>query len=190
VRLKEIFIQEKPAIFLLGVNSMSSFKFFLIGSGIVSLLALGSCSSNPTSSSTPAPAQTTTATTATKTEAATSPSSEAKTETQEHGKPKQGGQVVESGAYHLELVPEKEESGVHLDFFLQKGDNHEVIADAKVKAQVKLPDGTQKSLDLAYDASGKHYTILLPTKATGEYQVAILSDIKGERVNGRFSFKL
>jgi hypothetical protein len=169
---------------------MSSFKLFLIGSGIASLLTLGACSSNPTNSSTPAPAQTT-ATTATKsTASATSPSPEAKTETQEHGKPKQGGQVIESGAYHLELVPEKEESGVHLDFFLQKGDNHEAIADAKVKAQVKLPDGTQKSLDLAYDASGKHYTILLPTKASGEYQVAVLSDIKGERVNGRFSFKL
>jgi hypothetical protein len=168
---------------------MSSFKFFLIGSGIASLLTLGACSSNPTSSSTPAPAQT--AITATKpTEAATSPSPEAKTESQEKGKPKQGGQVVESGAYHLELVPEKEESGIHLDFFLQKGDNHEAISDAKVKAQVKLPDGTQKSLDLKYDASGKHYTILLPTKAIGEYQVAILSDIKGERVNGRFSFKL
>jgi hypothetical protein len=170
---------------------MSSFKLFVIGSGIASLLTLGACSSNPTSSSTPAPAQTTTATTATKpTESATSPSPEAKTESTEHGKPKQGGQVIESGAYHLELVPEKEESGVHLDFFLQKGDNHEAIADAKVKAQVKLPDGTQKSLDLAYDAAGKHYTVLLPAKATGEYQVAILSDIKGERVNGRFSFKL
>lgn len=172
---------------------MSSFKLFLIGSGISGLLALGACSSgNQTSSSTPAPAETIApTTTATKpTETATSPSPEAKTETQEHGNPKQGGQVIESGAYHLELVPEKEESGVHLDFFLQKGDNHEAIADAKVKAQVKLPDGTQKSLDLAYDSSGKHYTILLPTKAIGEYRVAILSDIKGKRVNGRFSFKL
>ena len=169
---------------------MPSFKLFVIGSGIVGLLALGACSSgNKTSGSTPAPAETTAP--ATKpTEAAISPSPEAKTESQEQGKSKQGAQVVESGVYHLELVPEKEESGVHLDFFLQKGDNHEAIADAKVKAQVKLPDGTQKSLDLEYDASGKHYTILLPTKVPGEYQVAILSDIKGERVNGRFSFKL
>jgi hypothetical protein len=167
---------------------MSSFKLLAIGSGIASLLTLSACSSNLTSSSTPAPTQ---ATSATKpSEPATSPSPEVKTESQEHGKPKQGGQVIESGAYHLELVTEKEESGIHLDFFLQKGDNHEAIADAKVKAQVKLPDGTQKSLDLEYDVSGKHYTILLPTKAAGEYQVAILSDIKGERVNGRFSFKL
>ncbi|WP_019501333.1 hypothetical protein [Pseudanabaena sp. PCC 6802] len=173
---------------------MPSFKLFIIGSGIVGLLALGACSSgNQTSSSTPTSVETTApTTTATKpTEAATSSSPDpAKTESQEQGKPKQGGQVVESGAYHLELVTGKEESGVHLDFFLQKGDNHEAIADAKVKAQVKLPDGTQKSLDLEYDASGKHYTILLPTKVPGEYQVAILSDIKGERVNGRFSFKL
>jgi hypothetical protein len=166
---------------------MSSFKLFIIGSGIVSLLALGACSSgNQTSSSTPVPVQTTTQTTTPA--PVTSRSPETKTESSERGKPQQGGQVVESGAYHLELVTLQEESGVHLDFFLQKGDNHEAIANAKVKAQVKLPDGTLRSLDLTYDAAGKHYAVLLPTQVPGEYQVAILSDIKGERINGRFSF--
>ncbi len=166
---------------------MSSFKLFAIGSGIVSLLALSACGSNPTNSSSPDPTQ---KATATKPVSEISPSPKAKTESQVQGKPNQGGQVVESGAYHLELVTLPEENGVHLDFFLQKGDNHEAIPDAKVKAQVKFPDGTQKALDLEYDASGKHYAILLPTKVPGEYQVAILSDIKGERVNGRFNFKL
>jgi len=102
---------------------------------------------------------------------------------------KKGGQVIESGIYHLELVPEPEENSIHLDFFLQKSDNHEAIPDAKVTAQVQMPDGTQKNLDLKYDAPEKHYTVMLPSKATGEYKVAVLSDIKGEKVNGRFSFK-
>jgi len=102
---------------------------------------------------------------------------------------KQGGQVIESGIYHLELVPEKEENSTHLDFFLQKSDNHEAITDAKVIAQVQMPDGTQKSLDLLYDSAGKHYAAVLSSRASGEYKVAVLSDIKGEKVNGRFSFK-
>ncbi len=100
----------------------------------------------------------------------------------------QGGQVIESGPYHLEFVPGAEASGTHLDFFLQKGDSHEPIPDAKVTAQVQLPDGTEQSLDMSYDASGKHYTVLLPSTAAGEYKVAVLSDIGGEKVNGRFTF--
>lgn len=100
----------------------------------------------------------------------------------------EGGQVVESGPYHLELVPEPEANGIHLDFFLQKGDTHEPIADAKVMAQVQSPDGTQESLEMTYDSDGKHYTAMLPATASGNYSVAILSDIGGEKVNGRFTF--
>ena len=99
-----------------------------------------------------------------------------------------GGQVVEVGEYHLELVPEVEAEGTHMDLYLQKGDSHEAIPDAQVTAQVDLPDGTQQSLDMKYDAEGKHYTALLPSSAAGEYKVAVLSDINGEKVNGRFSF--
>lgn len=101
----------------------------------------------------------------------------------------QGGQVIESGQYHLEFVPEKEATETHIDFFLQKGDNHEPIPNAKVTAQVQLPDGSQKSLSMKYDAIDKHYTVILPGNAAGEYKVAILSDISGEKVNGRFGFK-
>ncbi|MGB3786726.1 MAG: hypothetical protein WA949_01860 [Phormidesmis sp.] len=100
----------------------------------------------------------------------------------------QGGQVVEVGKYHLELVPEMEADGTHVDLYLQQGDSHEAIPDAQVTAQVELPDGTQQSLDMDYDAEGEHYAALLPSDAAGEYKVAILSDINGEKVNGRFSF--
>lgn len=158
---------------------MRSLKFSIIVPGIISLLALGACNSGTPTSSTPSPAQTT----ATKTTESASPSSSPSPSA------KQGGQVIESGAYHLELVTAKEEGGLHIDFFLQKGDNHEAVADAKVTAQVQFPDGTQKSLDLVYDAAEKHYTAMLDSKAAGEYKVAILTDIKGEKVNGRFSFK-
>jgi hypothetical protein len=89
----------------------------------------------------------------------------------------------------LEFVAGKEEGSTHLDFFLFKGDNHEPVSDAKVTAQVQFPDGTQKFFDLAYDAPEKHYHIKLDGKTAGEYKVVILTDIKGKKVNGRFSFE-
>ena len=58
--------------------------------------------------------------------------------------------MIESGSYHLEFVSEPESNGTHMDFYLQKGDNHEAISNAKVTAQVQLPDGTQKSLPLTF----------------------------------------
>ncbi|NEN98244.1 MAG: hypothetical protein F6K50_22820 [Moorea sp. SIO3I7] len=101
----------------------------------------------------------------------------------------QGGQVIESGSYHLELLPIVEKQGIHLDFFLQKGEEHKSVSNAKVKAQIQLPNGEQKNLDFSYDKAGKHYAAFLPGKATGEYKVVIQTDINGKKVNGRFSFK-
>lgn len=103
--------------------------------------------------------------------------------------PQKGGQVVESGPYHLELIALKEAKGAHLDFYLQKGDNHETIPNAKVIAQIQLPDGSQKTLSLPYDAPGEHYAALLPATAIGEYQVKVTADIQGKKVDGRFNFK-
>ncbi|MBW4536363.1 MAG: hypothetical protein KME09_20715 [Pleurocapsa minor HA4230-MV1] len=100
-----------------------------------------------------------------------------------------GGQVVESGPYHLEFVPEKESNGTHLDLYLQKGDTHEAIPNAKVTALVQSPDGKQQSLNLTYDAEEKHYTVLFPGTTIGQYQVKITADASGENVNGRFSFQ-
>ncbi len=158
---------------------MKSSKSFSIVSVSLGLLLLSACSGNQTANSGSSPAS----------PIASAPANESKSASPEkHSGANKGGQVIESGAYHLEFVPEKEAEGTHLDFYLQKGDNHEAVSTAKVTAQVQLPDGTQKSLDMKYDPVDKHYTSLLPGTIVGEHKVAILSDVGGEKVNGRFRF--
>jgi major membrane immunogen (membrane-anchored lipoprotein) len=105
-----------------------------------------------------------------------------------HMAPRKGGQVVESGKYHLELVPEKEASATHLDFYLLQGDNHEIMPTAKVTADVQSPDGKLKTVPFKYDASGKHYAAVVNEKATGQYQVKITATIGSEQIDGRFKF--
>jgi hypothetical protein len=150
---------------------MKSLKTSLLTFTSIGLLFLGACNnSQPIATNTPE----------TKTEPV------AKTE---HSKPSQGGQVVETGKYHLELVAEPETKGTHIDFYLLSNDNHEIVPNAKVTAQIKTPKGEQKTVNLTYDKAGKHYAGLLPESNPGEYQVVVLSDIKGEKINSRFSFK-
>lgn len=163
---------------------MKSLKVSLIVLGSLGLIGLGACSNsnqaaNPDNSpNIVEPAQ-----------SPAQPSSSAETASNDQpGTPQAGGQVVESGPYHLEFVPEPEADGTHMDFFLQKGDNHEAISNANVTAQIQLPDGTQKTLPLTYDAEGKHYTAMLTGNASGQHQVKITSNINGEKVDGRFSF--
>lgn len=165
---------------------MKSLKFGIILLGTVGLTFLAACGSGEQSSNSTGKTTASQGETAAKTSPAPAKETAAKTA---HPSKSQGGQVIESGPYHLEFLTEPEAEGIHIDFYLQKGDNHEPIPNAKVTAQVQLPDGTQKSLNLTYDAEGKHYAVLLPEKAPGEYKVAVLSDINGEKVNGRFSFK-
>lgn len=110
----------------------------------IALLSLGACNSGnqataPTSSPAVAPVETQSSTAAPP--ATASPATKANSG-EKHGG--QGGQIIESGQYHLELVPEPEATETHIDFFLQKGDNHEPIPNAKVTAQIQLPDGSQK----------------------------------------------
>ncbi|PSF31277.1 hypothetical protein C7H19_23045 [Aphanothece hegewaldii CCALA 016] len=159
---------------------MRSLKLGLILLGSMGLIFLNACSnkeqaSNPSNSPAASPTETTT-------------KAEVKEVKSDGSHSLKGGQVAETGAYHLELVPLKEADGVHLDFYLYKGDDHKLVPNAKIAAQVQFPDGTQKILDLPYKANGEHYGALLTEKATGQYQVKITADINGEKVNGRFSF--
>lgn len=161
-------------------------KFYIfIGLGLLLIVACSQTSTTnppePTAQTTSSPMPTTPATTAEK------PALE--TATKDHSAPNKGGQVVEVGKYHLELVALPEATGTHLDFYLLTGDNHEAVADAKVTAQIEVPNGEQQTLDLIYDAEGEHYAVLLPGETPGEYKVAVLTDIQGEKVNGRFNFK-
>ena len=147
---------------------------------IIGMLTLSACAETATAPDTVA-----------ETPAAESPAPEAETAaapTGDHSAASQGGQVVESGPYHLELVPVPEADGIHLDLYLQTGDTHEAIADATAIAQVQLPDGTQQALPMEYDAAGEHFFAFLPTQAAGDYRTVIQTDIKGEKVNARFSF--
>ncbi len=154
-------------------------------SGIIALasaglLLLGACSkeaktSDSASTTTPAPAA----------ETAPATTTTAKAESGGEGKSK-GGQVVESGKYHLELVPEKADGGTHLDLYLQKGDTHEAVANAKVTADIQSPDGKLKTIPLSYDASGKHYTAPMGEKAKGQYQLKVTATIGSEKADGRF----
>jgi hypothetical protein len=158
---------------------------FLVAS--LGLLVLGACSSgNQATNTANSPATSPAATQPSTTDSATPMAKSDAMKAGSHGG--QGGQVIESGPYHLELVTGKETDSTHIDFFLQKGDNHEAIPDATVTAQVQLPDGSQKSLTMQYDANDQHYTAILPGSIVGEYKIAILSDIDGEKVNGRFTF--
>jgi len=164
---------------------MKLLKSSLIIFSSMGLFFLTACNSgNQASNSNTSPAASTTE--ALKSAAVTPTTETAQTES--HGE-SHGGQVVETGTYHLEFVPEKEANGTHLDLYLQKGDTHEAIPNAKVTALVQSPDGKQQSLNLTYDAEGKHYTVLFPGTTTGQYQVKVTANISGENVNGRFDFQ-
>ncbi len=163
---------------------------------LVSLFAFGSLLMTACSNAN----QPTATTASTETATSPSPSAEAKGNDKkdghthkdgEHkaGEHTHGGQVVESGQYHLELVSEKEDTGIHLHFHLEKGEKHEPVSNAKVTAQVQLPDGSQKKIDFQYDAKEKEYTASLPGKAVGQHQLKLTADIGGEQVNGRFTVK-
>lgn len=164
--------------------------FRLLAIASLSLLGLVACnqaSTNTNSRSTTSPVAEAPSTAS---PAATATATTTNAETgKQHSHGGQGGQVVETGEYHLELVTLKEGNGTHLDFYLQKGDKHEAVPNATVTAQVQLPDGTQKALPLQYDKTGQHYYAVLSDTTPGDYKVAILSDINGKKVNARYSFK-
>ncbi len=165
----------------------------LLTSGIIvlasaGLLLIGGCGkeTKTTSSASTNPATSPAETTVPKAE--TKPMNSEEHTGKSQMSPKKGGQVVESGKYHLELVPEKESSNTHLDFYLFQGAKHEIVPNAKVTADLQSPDGKQQTLTFNYDAKDKHYTAIVADKSTGQYQVKVTATFGGEKVDGRFNF--
>ncbi|BAY37014.1 hypothetical protein NIES2111_13480 [Nostoc sp. NIES-2111] len=183
--INKVAISIKIVVIVLSImnKSMKLLKSSLILIGSVGLLFLGACSNNNQAANT---GNSPVASTSTNQNPDVSGSPTTKTDGG-HGASK-GGQVVETGTYHLEFVPEKETNGTHMDLYLLTGDNHETVPNAKVTAQVQLPDGKQTTIPFTYAAKDKHYTALLNEKASGQYQVKVTANIKGEQATGRFNF--
>lgn len=166
---------------------MILFKRIVVAVGSTGLL-LGACNSNPTAT----PPQATVISSTSPSTIASSPPTPTQTPsiaTTDHAKPTQGGQVVEVGQYHLELLAAPENEGLHIDLYLLQGDNHTSVPNATVTANVQLPDGSQQTVSMTYNSSESHYKAYLNSKATGTYKVTVLTNINGEKINGRFGFK-
>ncbi|MBE9224744.1 hypothetical protein IQ264_04585 [Phormidium sp. LEGE 05292] len=168
-------------------------KSFIIFSGI-SLLFLAACSASNQATNSPINSQEKAPTeTAAKTEA-TAKDGEKHSEGDGHDHSKDGnnaahkGQVVEVGKYHLEFKPDIQKEGTHLDVFVHDEQDKE-IKDAKLTAQIQLPDGSNKTLEIPYKTDEKHYGNVLRETTPGDYKVVVQSEINGEKFNGRFNFK-
>lgn len=99
-------------------------------------------------------------------------------------------QIIETDDYHLALVTAPQADGIHLHLSIENN-NHEVIDNAKVKAIFQFPNNNEeKNLDFAYDSEEKLYSAFLPETAKGEYKLVVITEIGGEKINGRFRFKI
>lgn len=166
---------------------MKLVKLSLIVCGSLGIIFLGACGNNNQVKQTENNQSVSTSTTK-QSSVSDSPTNKTdKSSNHDHSVSK-GGQVVETGKYHLEFLAGKEANGTHLDFYLQTGDNHQTVPNAKVTAQVQLPDGKQTNIPFTYDAPGEHYKSMLNETISGQYQIKITADIQGETVNGRFNF--
>jgi len=96
--------------------------------------------------------------------------------------------VMEVGGYHSEFGTQKKANGTHLVLFLRKKDTKEPVPNAKVTAQVYLPNGKQQTLPLKYDAKGKYYAVVFPSKQPGQYPVNMTVIINRLKVDSTFVF--
>lgn len=164
---------------------MRALKSILIVASSAGLIFLGACNTgNQATNQNSSPASSPAVSESAPSSPIASPAATTKTD---HSQPSKGGQVVESGDYHLEFVAAPESSGSHLDLYLLKGEKHETVPGAKVTAQVQLPNGKQQTLALSYDEAGKHYKGMFPIKDPGQYPVKITANVNGEKVEGRFT---
>jgi hypothetical protein len=175
---------------------MKFLKTSLVIVSSVGLIFLGACNGGNQAANSESATKTTTTQTNTKTEPVAK-TGEVHNENDGHAHDEKGGhsnsgehngQVIESGKYHLEFTPDIEQDSTHLDVSVH-GEQDKAITDAKLTTQVQLPDGSNKTLQVPYNNEEKQYTVKLPATATGEYKVVIQTDVKGEKFNGRFTFK-
>lgn len=174
---------------------MKSFKTSLIALSSTCLLFLGACSGdNQTATNSENTSNNSTTQTAAKTET-TAKEAEKHDDSDGHQHSKDGkhgsdhaGQVVDLGKYHVEFKPETLKDATHLDITVH-GEKDETVTDAKLTAQVQLPDGSNKTVDIPYNAGEKQYTTAFKETAAGEYKIVLQTDIGGDKSNGRFSFK-
>ena len=168
---------------------MKFFNISLIALSSASLLFLSACSSDDKAAKTKS---TTPSTPVAKTETAPATKDGKKHiegDGHDHSKDGHSGQVVQSGKYHIELKPDLDKDSIHLDTKLY-GEQDKQITDAKLIAQVQLPDGSSKTLPVLYNTEEKQYTAKLPTSTTkGDYKVVLQVNVKGEKFNSRFNFK-
>jgi hypothetical protein len=95
---------------------------------------------------------------------------------------------LEYGGYHFEFGSEKKATGTHLYLYLHKKDKKEPVPNAKVTAQVYLPNGKQQTLPLKYDAKGKRYAVVFPSKKPGQYPVNMTVIINRVKVESTIIF--
>ena len=98
-------------------------------------------------------------------------------------------QSTSSDVYDLELIVDSgSDEKIHLDLCLEKGNKQ--IKNAKVTAQIKFPNGQEKTIPLKYVAEKKHYHNVLPEKITGEYKITISANIGNQIVNREASIQI
>jgi hypothetical protein len=155
----------------------------------VSLICLGACSNNDSATKTEsAPASSTPASQPEKVVKGDEKHNEGEAHKHAGGKDGHSGQVVQVGKYHIEFKPDPDKDTIHLDTVIH-GDKDAKIVDAKLVAQVQLPDGSNKTLPVPYSTEENQYTAKLPVGGAGDYKVVMQVDVKGDKFNSRFSFK-
>ena len=153
---------------------MEVIKIGLMGLFSAGLLLLGACSNSDKAAN-----QSTATTTAAKTEE----------QPKDPTKHTHTSQVVQLERYHIDLRPDPDGDFIHLDTKIHDLQDRPII-DAKIVAQVQLPDNTNQTIQVKYNVEEKQYTgKLTASKALGDYKVVLLTNARGEKFNSRFSFK-